>query len=146
MHIRHLTIACLFAMGAVPALAQSNVGDLLDKGAKKLTKDDYMSLAPFRLKYVWPQGGGEGDLVYVADGTLSGSEYHYSSRSESPATGTWSADDAGKWCMKKHMPVWNSRTDMCWYTWKLGEDYWGSATDSDRSGRVVKIRSFGKQP
>lgn len=146
MHIRHAVTACLLAAAAAPGLAQSNVGDLLDKGAKKLVKDDYLALAPFRLKYVWPQGGGEGDLVYVADGTLSGSEYHYSSRSESPATGTWSADETGKWCMKKHMSVWNSRTDMCWYTWKLGDDYWGSATDSDRGGRIMKIRSFAKQP
>lgn len=145
MRLLCLALAGVFALASLPASAQSNVGDLLDKGAKKLIKDDYMAMAPFRVKYLWPQGGGEGDLVYEANGTLSGSEYHYSSRSESPATGTWQADENGKWCMKKHMAVWKSNTDMCWYTWKLGDDYYGSASDSDRNAPVRKARSFAKQ-
>jgi hypothetical protein len=137
-------IGLALGTAALGCLAQSTVGELLDKGGKKLTGADYAAMTPLRTKYVWPQGGGEGDLVYLADGTLSGSEYQYSSRSESPATGTWTADDEGKWCMKKHMTLWNSRTDRCWYTYQLGSEFYGSASD-DRAARVAKIKSFAKQ-
>jgi hypothetical protein len=140
---KHL-IGMLFVALAAPGFAQSTVGELLDKGGKKLVKADYDALAPFRTVYVWPQGGGEGDLVYKPDGTLSGSEYQYSSRSESPAVGTWNADDEGKWCIKKHMTTWNSRTDRCWYTWQLGTDFYGSA-ETDRSARIAKLKSVAKQ-
>jgi hypothetical protein len=135
----------VLSMTCGAALAQSTVGELLDKGGKKLVKADYDAMTPFRVKYVWPQGGGEGDLLYSADGTLSGSEYQYSSRRESPATGTWTAGDDGKWCMKKHMTTWNSRTDRCWFTWQLGNDFYGSAEEG-RGAPIAKMKSFAKQP
>jgi hypothetical protein len=142
--MKHFLVSLALVSCAFPAASQSTVGDLLDKGGKKLIKADYDSLAPFRVTYIWPQGGGEGDLVYKADGTLAGSEYQYSSRSESPATGTWSADADGKWCQKKHMTLWNSRTDRCWYTWQLGDVYFGSA-GTDRGERIGKLKSLAKQ-
>jgi hypothetical protein len=126
------------------AIGQSTVGELLEKGGKKLLKDDYTALAPFRVVYQWPNRQGEGDLVYLADGTLSGSEYHNSSRSTSPATGTWVADENGKWCMKKFMQLWNSRTDQCWYGWKLGDDYY-SGLSEDKDAKVMKVKSVVKQ-
>lgn len=142
--MRTYLVCLLLAAAAAPSLAQSTVGELLDKGGKKLLKADYDALVPFRVTYLWPQGGGEGDLIYKGDGTLAGSEYQYSSRSESPATGTWTADDEGKWCLKKHMTLWNSRTDRCWYTYRLGEIFYGSAAE-DRGARIAKMKSFSKQ-
>ena len=143
--MKALILGSLLALVNLPVLAQSNVGDLLDKGGKKLTKADYTAMVPLRIKYVWPIGGGEGDLLFQADGTLTGSEYHYGSRSESPATGVWSADEDGKWCSKKHMPVWNSRTDMCYYTYQVGEEFYGALKD-ERGARFFKIKSVAKQP
>lgn len=142
--MNRLLLSFLLAAAGVPCLAQSTVGDLLDKGGQKLVKADYDALVPFRMTYVWPQGGGEGDLIYKPDGTLSGSEYQYSSRSESPTTGTWTADEEGKWCLKKYMTLWNSRTDRCWYTWKLGNDFYGSG-ETDRAARISKMKSLTKQ-
>lgn len=143
--MKALILGCLLALLQLPVWAQSNVGDLLDKGGKKLTKADYAAMVPFRVKYVWPDRGGEGDLVYQADGTLSGLESHYVSRSDSPATGVWTADEEGKWCIKKHMTAWNTRTDVCWYTFRLGDDFYGSRKD-DRDARVSKVKSFAKEP
>lgn len=137
-------VAFLAMMLATVANAQSNLGELLDKGGKKLLKADYIALAPFRVKYEWFQGGGEGDLVYAANGTLTGTEYHYPSRSESPAVGTWTADDSGKWCIKKNMAAWNSNTDRCWYTFQLGDEYFGTLSDTDRNARIGKIKSVSK--
>ncbi len=125
--------------------AQSTVGELLEKGGKKLMKEDYTGLVPFRVKYVWPNRGGEGDLVYAADGTLSGTEHHYPSRSDSPAIGTWTVDDGGKWCIKKSMSAWNSKTDQCWYSWRLGDDFYGAISE-DPGTRVMKVKSIARQP
>jgi hypothetical protein len=139
MLTRTAVVTCLLLFGGA-AMAQSNLGDLLDKGAKKLGKEDYLAMMPFKVKYVWPNRGGEGDLVFNADGTLSGTEFHYPSRSESPAVGTWTVDDGGKWCIKKSMAVWNSKTDQCWYSFRQGDDYWGTFSDTDRAARLVQTK------
>jgi hypothetical protein len=141
--MRTLILFSLAALLAAPAMAQSTVDELLDKGAKKVLKDDYLALMPVRVQYQWPNRQGEGDLVFRADGSLSGTEYHYSSRSDSTATGTHVLEDDGKWCMKKHMPVWNSRTDQCWHNYKLGEDYYAALSD-DKGARVMKVKSITK--
>ena len=73
--------------------AQSTVGELLDKGGKKLLKEDYAAMFPYAMKYWWPQGDGEGDLLVRADGTLSGTEYHYQRRGDRRRS---AADVAGR--------------------------------------------------
>lgn len=136
----------VIALGLVANLAsaQSNLGELLDKGAKKMLKEDYAAMAPFRVQYLWPQGGGEGDLVYKADGTLAGTEYHWPSSSQSPAVGSWTVDDGGKWCIKKTMAAWKANTDVCWYSFRLGDDFFGGLSD-DRTAKVFKVKSLQKQ-
>lgn len=141
--IKPCLLAAAFALVATAAGAQSNLGELLDKGGQKLSKADYAQLAPFRVKYVWFQGGGEGDILFNADGTLIGSEYHYSSRSETPATGTWTVDDTGKWCVKKTLSAWNRNTDVCWYGFKSGDQYYGTLEES-RTAKVGKIKSLAR--
>ena len=136
---RAILCTALLLGASFSALGQSTVGELLEKGGKKLLKEDYAALVPFRNVYQWPNRQGEGDLVFAADGTLSGSEYHNSSRSTSPATGTWVVDENGKSCIKKFMQLWNTRTDQCWYGWKLGEDYYGSLGD-DKDAKVMKSK------
>ena len=128
----------------IPAHAQSNLGELLDKGGRKLMREDYAALPPFRVQYRWPQGGGEGDLVYKADGTLVGTEYHSQTQSESTAIGTWTVDDNGRWCIKKTLAEWNSKTDVCWYSFRIGDEYFGGLSDSDRTSRVFKVKSTQK--
>ncbi len=143
MSFKHCLIAGAAAFICAAAQAQT-VGNLLDKGAKQLMKEDYAAMMPLRIRYQWPQGGGEGDLVFAGDGTLSGSEYQFASSSESPAVGTWTVDDSGKWCMKKTMARWKVNTDKCFVTYRQGDDHYGAAADSDRSSRTSKYKSFGK--
>lgn len=143
MSLKFFLVASATALLGATAQAQT-VGDLLDKGAKQLMKEDYAAMMPLRIRYQWPQGGGEGDLVFAADGTLAGSEYQYASSSESPAVGTWTVDDTGKWCMKKTMAKWKVNTDKCFITFRMGDDYYGAAADSDRSARTSKYKSYGK--
>lgn len=143
LHFNPRFLAAALALAAAAASAQSTVGELLDQGGQKLLKTDYAQMAPFRVKYIWFQGGGEGDILFNADGTLSGSEYHYSSRSETPATGSWTVDETGKWCVKKNLSVWNRNTDVCWYGFRSGDQYYGTLSE-DRAARVGKIKSLAR--
>lgn len=133
--------AALLATATPLAQAQSTVGELLDKGGSKLLKADYDALMPARVQYRWPNGQGEGDLVMTADGKITGTEYHFSSRSDSPAVGTWTVAEDGKVCTPKEMKAWGRRTDLCWYTFRMGSDSFMSAT-SDRDGKLLKIKSL----
>jgi hypothetical protein len=137
--------AAMLATGATGALAQSTVAELLDKGGTRLMKADYDALMPARVQYRWPNGQGEGDLVLTADGKITGTEYHYSSRSDSPATGVWTVADDGKLCTPKEMKAWGRRTDLCWYTFRLGADSFMSAS-ADRDGKLMKIKSIARLP
>ena len=106
---------------------------------------DYDALMPARVQYRWPNNQGEGDLVMTADGKITGTEYHFSSRSDSPAAGTWAVAEDGKICTPKEMKAWGRRTDLCWYTFRLGDDSFMSAT-TERDGKLMKIKSIARLP
>ena len=141
--LRSLLAACLLLV-FTSAHAQSKLGELLDKGAKKLSKDDFAALLPATLIYTWPDKQGEGELLFKADGTVSGTEYHKASRSSSTAVGTWNVDDNGKWCIKKYMATWNRNTDTCWYSFVMDGAYFGATSDTDRNVVVVPSGTFKK--
>lgn len=127
----------------VQALAQSTVGELLEKGGKQLSKDDVTALMPARFEMVWPNRQGEEELVLSADGKISGKGYHYSSRSESPATGQWRLEDDGRLCAPKTFTAWNSSTNQCWYVYSLNNEYYG-ALKKDADTRVGKVKAFAR--
>ena len=141
--LKNLPIFALTMLTCIFAHAQSNVGELMDQGGKIVTRDAQMALAPFRYQYVWPNRLGEGDLIFKADGTLDGTEDHYSSRTTSPAVGTWTVDEAGKQCVKKTLSAWNTKSDLCWWPYQLGDKFFVSNTN-ERTGRLSPVKSVTK--
>ena len=136
-------VAALLALVALGAQAQSNVGDLLAKGGQQVSKADWLAMVPMRIEQQWPNRQGEEELSLSADGKIAGKGYHYGSRSESPATGSWRAEDDGKVCTPKTFTAWNNSTSNCWYFFKLGDDYYG-ASSLDPTARVARIKSVSK--
>lgn len=141
----YATFATLVSTASFNSMAQSTVGELLDKGGKQWLKADYEGLFPARMQYRWPNGQGEGDLLFTADGQLSGTEHHYASRSESPATGTWKLEEDGKFCAPKEMPAWRSRTNLCWYVFRLADNQYMALTP-DRDAKLHKVKAISKTP
>ena len=136
-----LALALMALCGA--ALAQSTVGELQEKGGTALSKADILELMPARLETQWPNRQGEEVLFFSADGKITGTGYHYSSRTESPANGNWRVEDDGKFCTPKSFTAWNSSTNLCWYVFKLGSDYFASPkTDAD--AKIGKMKSVAK--
>jgi hypothetical protein len=128
---------------AQTANAQTTVGELLEKGGKQLSKADLLDMMPMRYQGKWPNNQGEEELFFTEDGKISGSGYHYGSRSSSPATGQWTVEDDGKFCTPKTFSAWNSSTNLCWYIYQSGDAYFGTQK-TDAGSRLGKINSIGK--
>ena len=139
---RTLALALALA-GAGVAQAQSTVAELLEKGGKLLTKAEFLEMIPARVQQQWPNRQGEEDLVLSGDGKISGTGYHYSSRSDSPVTGQWTVEDDGKICAPKTFTAWRNSINLCWYVYKLGGDYFG-AQKTEPEARVGKVKSMQK--
>ena len=129
---------------ATASYAQSNVGELLEKGGTLVTKDEFLTLLPGRFEGQWPNRQGEEVLYFSVDGKITGKGYHYASRSESPAEGTWVVEADGKICKPQRFTAWpNSSTNNCYYLFKLGTDYYGSPKNEPGSP-VRKSKSVAK--
>jgi len=143
-------LQALAAVGAIAFVgnvaAQSTVGELLEQGGKQVAKADFLSLVPVRIESKWPNRQGEETLLLSADGKISGTGYHYGSRSESPAAGTWKVEDDGQICTPKTFSAWNNSTNLCWYAFKKGDDYFTSAKiDKDsKVSRVGSVKPMGE--
>jgi hypothetical protein len=125
------------------ALAQTTVGELLEKGGMQTTKAEIIALMPMKTQSKWPNGQGEEELFFSVDGKITGSGYHFQSRTNSPVEGAWTVDESGKFCVPKRFTGWGSSTNLCWYAFRLGENYFGALkTDSD--SKLFKINSVSK--
>lgn len=129
-------VGCLVSTGAV--WAQSNLGHLLDLGAKKITPIEYTASLPVTVLGVWPDGKGEGVLTYFPDGKISGTEKHYASGASSGSKGKWTMTTTGKICTSVWFTSWTGTHEECKYLFRLGGDVYISMSDSARSAPVQK--------
>jgi hypothetical protein len=144
MHVLNRYVALTLLVGASAlAHAQSNVGELLEKGGKQLGKADLLELLPMRYQSKWPNGQGEEELFFSEDGKITGTGHHYSSRSDSPASGQWKMEEDGKVCTPKTFTAWNSSTNLCWYVFKLNDGFFGTLK-TDAASRLNKINTMEK--
>jgi hypothetical protein len=135
-------ILALWVCGS--AHAQMLISEFVQKGGKQMTKADLQEMMPIRHKSKWPNRQGEEDLVLSVDGKISGTGYHYASRTQSAAEGTWKLEEDGKMCTPKKWLQWGSSANLCWYIFKSGDDYYGAQKNDPESKILGKIDSFTK--
>lgn len=128
------------------AQAQNTVGELLDAGAKKITKDQMVAgIAGTKVTGVTSSGRAEMNIDLHADGTLSGSVTSRQGGGTSGTVGKWSVDEAGKTCIDENLIAWNLRHQECFFSFRLGEQSYRTTSDSeDRDTRVVKSQVIVK--
>ena len=92
-------VGCAILMGLVSTtvLAQNTLGELLDVGGKKLSKEGVTAALGGAHVTGASKLGGQLDYVYKADGTFSGNATNSQGRG-SGVFGTWTVDDSGKLC------------------------------------------------
>ena len=128
------------------AHAQENLGGLLDKGAKKVSKDEWSALLPVNVSYIWLSKSGTFSLTYKADGSHTGSAQHFPSGTSSGAYGTWKIDESGKICVvEKFSNAYWTTQEFCYFLFQLDGQPFASDSDIDRSARISKATIDSKK-
>lgn len=128
------------AISAMSANAQVTVGELLDGGAKKMTREQataYLSGS----KLAGPSRSGEVlmSLDLKADGSFSGNVNQPVRGIASTTSGKWVVDDGGKTCAEGRLFAWNMNFKECFISYQLGDVVYRTVSDSeDRSSPVRK--------
>lgn len=124
---------------AVSASAQNTVGELLDGGAKKMTKEEATAyLAGFKLAGPTRSGEVLMNLDLKADGSFSGNVNQPVRAISSGTSGKWAVDGAGKTCAEGRLFAWNMNFKECFFTYQLGDVVYRTLSDSDDRPTAVR--------
>ncbi|HXL83677.1 MAG TPA: hypothetical protein VN989_06075, partial [Casimicrobiaceae bacterium] len=122
------------------AAAQSNVGALLDAGARKLSAEEFRQELVQRVIVGPTPSGGNLELMYATDGVIQGLGMQPPfMNTPQPIRGEWTTDDNGRVCTS--MQIGSGPGVMlprrCQFWFKYAEQYFFSDSDSDRRARVL---------
>lgn len=141
-YIRSAMIGALLLFGTSMAAAQepANLGELLDKGAKRLEANALKALVTgAKVEGKSFTSRTEIEFTYETDGKLSG-RFWYTHPDVSPGVnGTWSINDQGQLCVDM-MGGWGQYKGCnSWYT---ANNVYYSAQSDDRSAlaRIRKVK------
>lgn len=119
--------------------AQANVGELLNQGGQKLSKEDLQKLHEGGVTQSGALGNGTPySEQHKPDGTLSG---RAGPSGQYSLNGNWKIDDAGKLCLDI-TPTAGPRLNSCSVIWKAGDKYFASLTEEPNA--VVRERKYTK--
>ena len=155
MTTKLLPVLTLLLWG-LPAAAQSNLGELLDKGAVRLSAEEFKEeVAQHVLVGRTPTAEGTLEIVYGAGGQLAGIGKTQDGNALSmsmPIGGEWAIDDSGRICTTMWIGSGSSigstaagglvqmlilpRRCQVWF--KYADAYFASDSDSDRHARVLR--------
>jgi hypothetical protein len=147
-----LLAGILLASCVSPALAQTNVGQLLDSGAAKLSAADFKQEVVGR----YLAGPGRGvfsasssqEVVYLEGGAIrgSGASSVFGGMSGGGQTftieGTWTIDEQGRVCQSTRAGN-VVLAPRCQYWFKQSDKYYFADSDSDRSA-LITVRTVKK--
>lgn len=123
------------------AAAQDTIGQVLAAGGKQLTKDEAIALLRGATITGPTAVGGETHTELKENGTASGYLTLQQSRSTRGSVfGTWSIDDAGRFCRDIEVRFHESaKVKDCVPVYRLGDQIYVAASDStDPSVRALK--------
>jgi hypothetical protein len=120
------------------ALAQNDLGELLDAGGKKMSKEEIVKVFSGAHSTGKTATGAHGEFEFGADGTYSG-VVQSTAGGSAGVMGKWTATDGGKLCVE-WTPVGRgaNKGGGCGFYYSLGGDYYLTDSDSDRSVIVLK--------
>jgi hypothetical protein len=130
------------------AMAQNNLGELLDAGAKMLSADEFKQELVQRVIVGPTLAGGSLEVMYQTNGLIQGTGFHSKATIPQPATvsGEWTIDDNGRVCTSMRLTGGGGGgfvsgiilPPRCQLWFKYAEQYFLSDSDSDRSARVLR--------
>ena len=129
----------LILMGLIitSALAQNSLGDLLDGGAKKLSKEAVQSAISGAQVSGTSTTGAATDYHYTADGKFSGN-LRNSEGWTTGTVGTWSVDESGRLCSEWVLMKNSKRFKGCGFLYAKADQYYYVESDSDKAAKIYK--------
>jgi hypothetical protein len=128
----------VFWFGSSLAVAQNTLGELIDAGGKKLSKEQVVTALSGAQVAGPTTGGGQREVVFKADGSYSGN-VETTAKQGFGVVGTWTVDDGGKLCTEGHQSGKRAtREGGCNYYFVHLDQYYVTPSDSDRSSPVLK--------
>ena len=125
------------------ALAQNNLGELLDAGAKRLSAEEFRQEVTQHTLVGAIPSGGQMEVMYASSGVIQGRTSPFTGVNPTrgdlvaPIDGVWNIDDSGRTCTSMVI----GRTFLplrCQFWFKYKEDYFLADSDSDRNARVLR--------
>jgi hypothetical protein len=124
------------------AMAQSNLGALLDAGAARLSAEEFRRELLGRQISGFAANGQQIQIVYLESGEIRGAGGATGPRGGATGggqtfdiQGTYTIDDSARMCTTMQLGR-TSLAPRCQYWYRLDRQYFLSDSDSDRSARV----------
>lgn len=133
-------IALAFLALTSSAFAQqpASLGQLLDRGAQRLSSSEVQALGDVRL--VRRSADSDAFMTMRADGTIVGMVHNKQGHGSSEAVGTWQVKADGQRCADVQLPAFRMDMKQCGYTYRLGADIFFAPSDTDRTVAVTHYR------
>jgi hypothetical protein len=121
------------------ALAQNNLGELLDMGGKKLSKEELASTLSGANLSGETREGSLFQSDYKADGSYAGSFVSPQTKRNGTTYGKWTVANTGSVCLDGTITLREVQPQKsCVFYFKNGDQYYISPSDSDRGAPVSK--------
>ena len=133
-------LVCISVLSLVfssSALAQSTLGEAINMGAKKVLKEEFLSLLPATMSGISSTGKTRFELKQKADGSFSGWVTTVQGNASTGSFGTWSMDENGKRCVDETLSSWSMNWKECNFLFKVSGRYFRV---SDEFNQDEKIR------
>ncbi len=139
-----LPLGFALLLWATAGVCQSNLGELLDAGAKRLSAEEFRQhVVEQTLRGPTVSGRGSMDIIYTTKGLLQGmgTPPYYAAPTTTSIDGEWTFGDNGSVCttIVVRIPVGAAivfpRRCQVWF--KLDDRYYFSDSDTDRRARVL---------
>lgn len=133
-------LLAILQCAACAAWGQESLGDVLDKSGKMLGVEELKSeLVGHWIGWQSPNGMLQFQVRPNQDGNLQG-QVRALRGACTDFSGTWKLGEEGRFCMSATYRCGsaNNSFDICPYWFKAGGEYWSSASNSDRSAKVLK--------
>lgn len=130
---QYLVVAAALFAGA--AQAQSTLGELMDRGAQKMSAAEVQALGDVRI--LRQSADSDAYMTMRADGTIVGMVHNKQGSGSSEAVGTWRVGASGERCVQVQLPAFSMDWKQCGWTYKLGADIYFTPSDSDRTVAVT---------
>ena len=125
-------LAIALSLATVGAGAQAlTLGELVDRGAQRLTPADAASIGP--LQMIRESADSDARMTLHPDGTVSGTVLNKQGHGSSEAAGAWTLDAAGKRCIAVDLPAFRMKWNECGFAWRLDGHLYHVASDTDRA-------------